>query len=190
MSVFKAVSYRGNLIDSIPDKIAYLIDPAKTSPFLLHNWISKEVRPAYTPPQLIMSWIGPQCFYDFQFFSDVILSHQKQCGDVWKKAYDHFIIRFDKKADKVGPHEIIAALNDLFFLFCHHTGGQYAGLMVVHFDTVPPHAHFLVDTLDLRTGHRRNLNLKQFYALRLIISRILHSHGITPLKMKIPKHSP
>ena len=104
MSIFKAVTYNSNRIDTLKDKIAYLVNPSKTDPLLLQNWAKKELFPACPSPQLILSWVGYQDFYDFLFFGDVIMTNQRLRGTAWKKAYDHFIIRFDERdGRRCGP---------------------------------------------------------------------------------------
>lgn len=185
MSIFKAVNGT-NRIDTLPDKIAYLIDPKKNNFNLLQSWMEAAlVREC--APQYVFSDIGIQIFRGFGFFNTVVRNNQMLYGQPWKKAYDHFIIRFDKADAKVPPQQIYEALFDILFLFCHNMGGQYVGLMAYHFDTEIPHAHYLIDTIDFRNGHRRNLNRKEFCILRLRIARVLHSHGLTPLKFKLPK---
>lgn len=184
MSIFKAVTYKGNRIDTLKDKIAYLVNPDKTDPHLFQKWMEKELFPVCPSPQLIVSWVGSQCFYDFRFFGDVILRNQRLRGTTWKKAYDHFIIRFDERDKKVQPVKVVQALFDILSLFCFQTGGVYVGLMVAHFDTKIPHAHFLIDTIDIRNGHRRNLDKWQFYQLRLSINKILCEYDLSRLRIK------
>ncbi len=188
MSIFKAVTYKGNQIDTLKDKIAYLVNPEKTDPRLLQKWLQKwmekELFPACPSPQLILSCVGHQCLNDFLFFSDVIMRNQRLRGTVWKKAYDHFIIRFDERDKKVPPSKVVEALQEILILFCFRTGGVYVGMMAAHFDTDIPHAHFLIDTIDIRNGHRRNLDRIQFYQLRCSINKILYEHDLSRLRIK------
>ena len=62
--------------------------------------------------------------------------------------------------------------------------GNYQAIMAIHFGEAvgDMHIHFIVNNIDSRTGERMNLNRDALIVLKQKISRILISHGISPIR--------
>lgn len=177
MSIFKSVTntLAGNVIETLPDKIAYLIDPLKTQ------------------PDTIWALLGnTKDLASVSMFHNAVMFNQQKYGQKGRKAYDHFIIRFSDEEDfhnSVNLDDIVSAVKDLADLFSYNIKGHpmyeiYFCLASIHYDSQVPHAHFLLDTIDFRNGKRRILGPADFDVLRSIVSNILTSHKISPIRMK------
>lgn len=173
MSILKIMYTQGNQVLSMRDVITDIIDPVKTK----YEYIS--------------SYLGPHRFSGFSNFNAFFEMNIQFREPATAKVYDHYMIRLDATQDKDTATELIyTAMNDLLRCFCLHMGGTYAGLMSLHFDTSLPHAHFLIDSKDIKTGHRRRTKKKNLCKMRREISTILSFYTLSPLEESATSSNP
>lgn len=164
MSIFKATSFHGNPLSSLRDKICYIIDPAKA------------------PYAGIRARMGDKRMRDWILCSDAIFVNKRIHGKTAGKAFDHFILRFNDQKDANLSYKAIVSIElNLLYLFCTWNHHSYFGIAAVHIDSAVPHIHFLIDTIDIRTGQRRRIERDEFINLRTILSKYLTHLNVTPL---------
>ena len=61
-------------------------------------------------------------------------------------------------------------------------GGKFQVIMAVHLDKEIYHCHFVANNIDFETGARFNLNKKNLYDLKTLLSGIAESYGVSAIR--------
>lgn len=68
-------------------------------------------------------------------------------------------------------------------------GGKFQVIMAVHVDKELPHCHFVANNIDFETGARFDLNKKNLYDLKTLLSSIAESYGVSAiLRFSFPEN--
>lgn len=164
MSIFKSASDYGNELESLQDKVNYILNPEKTSPLYIQGFSG------YYQTGRIISIIERM-----EWNKEI---HGKTSG----KSYHHFILRFDDKLDQnIDIHDIWEASLNIANLLCCPGPDIFLGIMAFHMDSSIPHVHYLIDTIEVQTGQRRYMDNTELRELKRKISQVLDVYGISPV---------
>ena len=160
MSILKLANNDGNHIDTLYEKLEYIL------------------RLSAADPRYVMS-IGTNLEDAFCFMN---LSKERW-GKTYGKAYLHCILSPDSGTmERVGVKAMYAAGCEVAEFLSSYQGTHYI-VMAMHFDSEIPHFHYIIDNIDWTNGKRMSIGLKELWEIKDKISRILTANNIPPLLM-------
>ncbi|SEJ54594.1 Relaxase/Mobilisation nuclease domain-containing protein [Propionispira arboris] len=159
VSVFKVISNENNTPEILYDKIIYIMNHSATQ---LDYIYGVNVNP-------------------FMAYKEMIFA-KKVFGKMQGNAFLHFVLSFDNE-DKINFSTIMEVGKKIgYFLAYNNIVGSHQVLLAMHTGTDNVHFHFLMNTIDIKSGARIDLWKPELYAMKDRISEILQSYDLSTIR--------
>ena len=94
------------------------------------------------------------------------------------KAFYHFVFNPEEDISVETAYAIGVEMANAIANF----GGKFQVIMAVHIDGESPHCHFVSNNIDFETGNRLNLNKKNLYDMKTLLSDIAEDYGVSAIR--------
>ena len=156
MSIFQVIaSKRYSTINSLQENLTYATRVTGTRSALIYG--------AYVSP------FNP--FAQMEYVKGVFAQEDG-------KTFYHYVFSPDTDVDLRTTYAMGVDMANAIANF----GGKFQVIMAVHLDKEIPHCHFVANNIDFETGARFNLNKKNLYDLKTLLSGIAESYGVSAIR--------
>lgn len=157
MSIFHVPISRSYIFDSLLEKLTYVTRVTATRSDLIYGAGVSTVMP----------------FHQMQFVKEFFAQE-------YGKAFFHYIFNPEESdnVDVYTAYQMGVEMADAISSF----GGHFQVIMAVHTDKSYSHLHFIANNIDWCSGRRFDLDKKNLYLLKLLLSNIANSFGVSSIR--------
>ena len=94
------------------------------------------------------------------------------------KAFYHFVFNPEEDISVETAYAIGVEMANVIANF----GGKFQVIMAVHIDLESPHCHFVANNIDFETDNRFDLNKKNLYDMKTLLSDIAEDYGVSAIR--------
>ena len=155
MSIFRVISSSNYAINTLQEILTYVTRVTRTRTDLIYG--------AYVSP--------------FDPCTQMIFVKEVYAQENGKAFY-HFVFNPDEDISIEKAYAMGVAMTNIIANFC----GKFQVIMAVHIDSESPHCHFVANNIDFETGNRFDLDKKNLYDMKTLLSDIAESYGVSAIR--------
>lgn len=91
----------------------------------------------------------------------------------------HWVLSFSRdELKRIGKKALPAFIYNVGWYAASYYGHQYQIIFAIHMDTENPHIHFVMNTVNYRTGKKYPMDKEDYYRYQQYLRDFLHGYGM------------